>query len=114
MPSATENTLHLKEQEQEELQQIINRHSTPQQIAQRAKIVVLAAQGYSQARISRELDISRKMARLWRERWVSGREKDVAVLNCLKDAERSGAPATFELEQIMHLFALACESPEAD
>jgi len=30
----------------------------------------------------------------------------------LKDAERSGAPATFELEQIMHLFALACESPE--
>ena len=112
MPSATENTLHLKEQEQEELQQIINRHNTPQQIAQRAKIVVLAAQGYSQARIARQLNISRKMARLWRERWVSGREKDIAVLNCLKDAERSGAPATFELEQIMHLFALACESPE--
>lgn len=112
MLSATENTLHLKEQEQEELQQIINRHSTPQQIAQRAKIVVLASQGYSQARIARELAVSRKMARLWRERWVSGREKDIAVLNCLQDAERSGAPATFELEQIMHLFALACESPE--
>jgi putative transposase len=112
MPSATENTLHLKEQEQEELQQIINRHSTPQQIAQRARIVVLASQGYSQARIARELNICRKSARLWRERWVSGREKNIAVLNCLKDAERSGAPATFELEQIMHLFALACESPE--
>jgi len=50
------------------------------------------------------------MARLWRERWVSGREKDIAVLNCLKDAERSGAPATFELEQIMHLFAIAYPS----
>jgi len=111
MSSATGNTLHLNEQEQEELQQIINRHSTPQQIAQRAKIVVLAAQGYSQARIAQELNICRKSARLWRERWVSGREKNITVLNCLKDAERSGAPATFELEQIMHLFALACESP---
>jgi hypothetical protein len=39
MSPATENALHLQEQEQEELQQIINRHSTPQQIAQ----VVLAA-----------------------------------------------------------------------
>jgi len=109
---ATQENLALKEQEKEELQQILNRHSTPQQIAQRAKIVILASQGYSQARIARELDISRKMARLWRERWVSGREKDIAVLDCLKDAERSGAPAKFEPEQIMHLFALACESPE--
>jgi putative transposase len=112
MSSATEKTLHLEEQEKEELQQIINRHSTPQQIAQRAKIVVLAAQGYSQARITRELGISRKMARLWRERWVTGREKAIAVLDCLKDGERSGTPPTFDLEQITNLFAIACESPE--
>jgi putative transposase len=111
MFTATQENLALKEQEKEELQQILNRHSTPQQIAQRAKIVILVSQGYSQARIARELDISRKMAGLWRERWVSGREKDIAVLDCLKDAERSGAPAKFEPEQIMHLFALACESP---
>jgi putative transposase len=30
----------------------------------------------------------------------------------LQDAERSGAPATFSLEQILQLFALACEQPE--
>ena len=46
---ATQENLALKEQEKEELQQILNRHSTPQQIAQRAKIVILASQGYSQA-----------------------------------------------------------------
>jgi putative transposase len=57
--------LHLEKLEQEELAEIINRHSTPQQIAQRAKVVVLASQGYSQAMIARELDVSRKMARLW-------------------------------------------------
>ena len=50
--------LHLEKLEKEELQQIINRHSTSQQIAQRAKIVVLASQGYSQAMIARELDIA--------------------------------------------------------
>jgi len=103
MFTATQETLALKEQEKEELQQILNRHSTPQQIAQRAKIVILASQGYSQARIARELDISRKMARLWRERGVSGRKKDIAVLDCLKDAERSGAPAKFEPESCTSL-----------
>lgn len=112
MFTVSPKALHLEELEQEELGQIINRHSTPQQIAQRAKIVVLASQGYSQAMIARELNISRKSARLWRDRWVWGREKDIGVLDCLKDAERSGTPPTFELEQIMHLFAIACESPE--
>lgn len=108
LPSA----VHLKEIEKEELQQLINRHSTPQQIALRASIVILADQGYNHRSIARELNISRKMARLWRERWRSGREKDIAVIDCLRDAERSGAPATFELEQILHLFSIACENPE--
>ena len=30
----------------------------------------------------------------------------------LQDAERPGAPATFSLEQILQLFAIACEKPE--
>lgn len=30
----------------------------------------------------------------------------------LQDAERPGAPATFNLEQILQLFAIACEKPE--
>jgi len=55
----------------EELQQLITRHSTPQQIALRARIIVLAGQGYNQQKIARELNISRKMVRLWRERWRS-------------------------------------------
>jgi putative transposase len=108
LPSA----VHLKESEKEELQRLINGHSTPQQIAIRASIIILAEQGYNHRSIGRELNISRKMARLWRERWLCGREKDIAVIDCLRDAERSGAPATFELEQILHLFSIACENPE--
>jgi putative transposase len=35
------------------------------------------------------------------------------VVERLRDAERKGAPATFTLEQIVQLFAIACESPES-
>ncbi len=30
----------------------------------------------------------------------------------LQDAERPGAPATFSLEQILQLFAIACKNPQ--
>ncbi len=36
----------------------------------------------------------------------------MAVVERLQDAERAGAPATFSLEQILQLFAMACERPE--
>ena len=52
------------------------------------------------------------MARLWRSRWLTAQEKGVPVVERLKDAERSGAPATFSVEQILKLFAIACEKPE--
>lgn len=112
MTALLPKALHLETQEKEELQKLINGHSTPQQIAIRANIILLADQGHNHRGIARELNISRKMARLWRERWLSSREKNIAVLECLSDAERSGAPATFELEQILHLFSIACENPE--
>ena len=35
----------------------------------------------------------------------------MTVVERLQDAERSGAPAKFELEQILHLFKLACDDP---
>ncbi len=53
------------------------------------------------------------MARTWRERWLTVGEQDVELLERLKDKERSGAPATFELEQALHLFKLACDPPSA-
>lgn len=39
------NAASLSEPEQEQLQQLVNRHSTPQQIALRAKIILLADAG---------------------------------------------------------------------
>ena len=45
MPRLTPTPLQLTKTEQEQLQQLINRHSTPQQIALRASIILLADEG---------------------------------------------------------------------
>lgn len=112
MPRLVPKTLSLEETERKQLQQLLNRHQTPQQIALRGQIILLAEEGKNHREIARELSISRKTARLWRSRWLTAKEKGVPVLERLQDAERSGAPATFSLEQILQLFAIACEKPE--
>jgi putative transposase len=111
VPKLAPKALLLTTEEREELWQILNRHSTPQQIVLRAKIVLLAEEGRNHHEIGRELEISLKMARLWRKRWRGGQEQEIPVGERLCDAQRSGTPAKFELEQILHLFKLACDDP---
>jgi putative transposase len=112
VPKSAPKPLKLDEDERKQLQQLVNRHNTAQQLALRASIILLAAQGRNHQEIARALQISRDMARLWREHWLELSQKDVAVVERLQDAERAGAPATFSLEQILRLFAMACEQPE--
>ena len=52
------------------------------------------------------------MARLWRERWLELKQKDVPVMKRLWDAERTGSPTKFTTEQVLQLFTIACQSPE--
>lgn len=112
MPRLAPTPLHLSETERTQLQQVVKRYSTPQRIALRAKIILLADEGLNHRDIGRELNLSRDMARLWRNRWLDLSTKDIPVLERLADAHRSGSPAAFSLEQILQLFAIACESPE--
>lgn len=112
MPRLAPTPLQLTELERSQLQQVVKRHNTPQQIALRANIILLADEGLNHRDIGRELNISRDMARLWRNRWLDLSQKHIPVLERLVDAPRSGGSATFSLEQILQLFAIACESPE--
>lgn len=112
MPRLAPPPLHLNEEEREELQQLINRHRTAQQIALRGRIILLADEGKNHREIARQLKISRDMARLWRNRWIALDSSDMPVADRLADAERPGGPATFTPEQTLQLFALACEKPE--
>lgn len=111
MPRLAPKPIRLDETERQQLQQLVNRHRTEQQIALRAEIILLADQGQNHRDIAKALNISREMAMLWRERWLARSKKEIPVVERLQDAERMGAPATFSLEQILHLFALACDAP---
>lgn len=104
--------LNLSDAERLGLQQLINRHNTPQQIALRAKIILLASEGKNHREIARILDLSRDMARTWRNRWLETYSQELSITQRLQDAERVGAPMKFSMEQVIELFALACSPPE--
>ncbi len=111
LPRLAPKPLCLEATEREQLQQLIHRHTAAQQLVLRARLIVLADAGHNHREIGRQLQISHQMARLWRTRWLAGLAKGLAVAERLQDGERSGAPATFELEQILQLFKLACDDP---
>ena len=56
-------TLNLSDGARHQLQQLIKRHNTPQQIVLRAKIIVMASEGQNHREIARSLEINRQMAR---------------------------------------------------
>jgi putative transposase len=104
--------LNLSDYERLSLEQLINRHNTPQQLVLRAKIILLASNGKNHREIARTLDINRHMARLWRERWLATCVGESTVTQRLQDSERVGAPVKFSMEQVLQLFAIACSKPD--
>ncbi len=104
----------LSEREQEELVQITKRYRSEQQQVLRARIVLAAAQGHSNAYIARELAINVDTARLWRDRWVGLQGIDLDTLSSaerLQDAPRPGTPPKISAQQRCQIAALACEAP---
>ena len=100
----------LSEVERDELDRLVRAHSTPQQVALRAQIVLLAANGIGNRNSARRLGVTVQTVRCWRRRW--GGEPDLALVDRLADAPRPGTPPTFTPEQICAILALACEPPE--
>ena len=104
----------LSEKEQETLTRISRRYRSEQQVAQRARIILAAAQGQSNAQIARELAINVDSARLWRDRWVGLQGIDLETLSIserLQDAPRPGKKPEITMEQRCQMAALACEAP---
>ena len=63
--------LSLNEKEQSELQSLVRRHSTPQQVALRGRIILAADAGQNNSQIAREEDVSVDTVRTWRKRWLA-------------------------------------------
>jgi len=111
--------------QQRVLERMIRRATSTQQQVSRAKIVLVAAAGASNAQVGRQVGLRRDAVRTWRARWAAASEAllaaeaegddravEVVVAGVLADEPRSGAPATFTPEQLCRVMALACTPPD--
>jgi len=103
--------IHLSTEHERDLNSLVRAHSTPQKLAERARIILLAAKGVGVDETARQLGIWRKTASTWRHRWLDA-DAGADVAARLGDAPRSGAPATFTPEVICQIVALSCKDPE--
>lgn len=62
--------LELQQEQRAELDKVARSRRTPQAVAQRARIVLMTAEGISPGAIGEQLGVSRPTARKWRARYV--------------------------------------------
>ena len=107
--------LILNEKEQQDLEALVRRHSTPQQVAQRGRMILAAAAGQNNSQIARALDVSVDTVRSWRMRWIGLQAvplEEISVVERLEDVPRPGRPSQITAEQTCQIVALACEQPK--
>lgn len=105
----------LTDAERQALEKLDKAHSTEQQIALRARMIVAAGDGLNNAQVARKLHVSIDTARQWRGRWLALQAlplTDLSVEERLQDLPRPGAPSRISADQICQIVALACEKPE--
>jgi putative transposase len=106
--------IELSDAARQELDALTRRHTTPQQLAQRARIVLAAADGANNGQIARQFAVSVNLVRRWRERWLILHPvalEDLSVVERLTDVPRPGKPVRITAEQVCQIQALACETP---
>jgi hypothetical protein len=102
--------------ERQELETLVRRHTTAQQIALRGRIVLAAATGCNNAQIARDLSISLPTVRRWRERWLLLQcipLSDLDLIERLTDVPRPGRPILISDAQVCQIVRIGCEAPAA-
>jgi len=106
--------VELNDPERQGLEILVRRYSTPQQVAQRGRIILAAAAGFNNSQIARRLGLDVDTVRFWRNRWLGLRAaslEDLSLEDRLRDAPRPGAPPRITPEQVCRIVALACDAP---
>jgi len=116
--------INLSDRLRRELENIINRHKSPQFLVKRVQIIFELASGKRKSTVSKEHKVTRKTVEKWHNRWyeaedhltklendpdIESNEFSAKVIDILQDQPRSGAPAKFEPEQICGIISIACE-----
>ena len=101
----------LSPEERSALEHLTRSPSTPQALARRARMILMAGDGARVDETAACLGVWRKTVSQWRGRWLSASRSGAPVSERLSDASRCGAPARITAEQICRIVALACEPP---
>ncbi len=107
--------LSLTEVERTELERLVRRHTTGQQMALRGHIILEANAGKNNSQIACKLDVSVETVRAWRKRWLTLQSvalADLSLQDRLSDAPRPGRRSQISAEQHCQLIAMACEPPK--
>ena len=108
------------------LESFVRAYTTPQHIAQRARIVLMSADGRKNVDQADVLGTDAQRIRRWRRRWAdahaaisaaegtNGDPDDVRelILALLHDEHRTGRKPTFTAEQVAQIIAVACQKPD--
>lgn len=97
--------IELTAREREDLQRWARRHTTAQNLALRAKIVLACAQGKANTTIAGEVGCSTATVSKWRQRFAAQR------CGGLVDAPRSGTPRTVTDDQVEEILIKTLEKP---
>jgi len=89
MPRTSPYEIKLSPDEREELESLVRRYSAPYQEVIRAKIILMASEGYTNCEIAVRLDLPRQIVSKWRQRYFAERATG------LGNRPRSGRPLTF-------------------
>src|SRR6266508_4012522 len=95
----------LADEERAELEHRAACYTLPHKRVQRAKLVLYAAAGATNAEIARRLEMNADVVGRWRKRFHEER------LEGLEDRARAGRPRRFPPEEVAQVKAIACELP---
>ena len=97
-----------------ELDTLVRRHSTPQPVALRGRIILAAAEGRNNAPIARREGVDVATVRLWRGRWLGLQPislDELSVAERLAAAPGPGRRPAITAAQQCRIVAPACEAP---
>jgi hypothetical protein len=89
MPRASPYMIRLSSAEEVELQRRVGKYTLPYFQVQRAKMILLAAEGLNNDQIAARLDSRREVVGRWRKRFFTER------IQGLEEQARPGRPRTF-------------------
>lgn len=99
--------IELTELQRAELQKVARSRRTPQAVAQRARIVLMTADGTGPSAIGEELGISQPTIRKWRTRYVE------QGLPGLRSEPRPGRPRSLDDQRVADLLNQALQTRPA-